>query len=155
MDLLWEIFACLVIYIFYMTCLIICEHVIIFVLSLVNITSVANATQVNSISMLNGTNFKVWKEAVEIVLGCMDLGLALRIERIISTPKTSNEVKIEKCDWSNQMCLMIMKHSIPEAFRGSISEGQSAKKFLEEIEQYFAKKMKRRRRVTFWPNSSP
>ena len=80
-------------YIFYMTCLIICEHVIIFVLSLVNITSVANATQVNSIPMLNGTNFKVWKEAVEIVLGCMDLDLALRTERPISTPETSNEVK--------------------------------------------------------------
>ena len=108
--------------------------------------SVASATnvsaQVNSIPMLNETNFKVWKEAVEIVLGCMDLGLALRIERIISTPKTSNEVKIEKWDWSNQMCLMIMKHSILEAFQGSISEDQSANKFLEKIEQYFAKNEK-------------
>ncbi|XP_025979688.1 uncharacterized protein LOC114368164 [Glycine soja] len=35
-----------------------------------------------------------------------------------------------------------MKRSIPEAFRDSISEGQSAKKFLEEIEQYFAKNEK-------------
>jgi len=59
MDMLWEIFACLVIYILYMTCLIIYEHVIIFVLSLVKITSAANAAQVNSIPMLNGTNFKV------------------------------------------------------------------------------------------------
>ncbi|RZC25841.1 hypothetical protein D0Y65_004504 [Glycine soja] len=102
----------------------------------VNITSAANVTaQVNSIPMLNGTNFKVWKEAVEIVLGCMDLDLALRTEQLISTPETFNEVKVEKWDRSNQMCLMIMKRSIPEAFRGSISEGQSAKKFLEEIEQ--------------------
>ncbi|XP_025983117.1 uncharacterized protein [Glycine max] len=93
--------------------------------------------------MLNGTNFKVWKEAVEIVLGCMDLDLALRTERPISTPETSNEVKkIEKWDRSNRMCLMIMKRSIPGAFQGSISEGQSAKKFLEEIEQYFAKNKK-------------
>ena len=46
-----------------------------FVLSLVNITSAANVAQVNSIPILNGTNFKVWKEAVEIVLGCMDLDL--------------------------------------------------------------------------------
>lgn len=51
-----------------------------FVLSLVNITSAANVVQVNSIPMLNGTNFKVWKDAVEIVLGCMDLELALRTE---------------------------------------------------------------------------
>ena len=132
-----------------MTCLIICEHII-FVLYLVNITSATNVTaQVNFIPMLNGTNFKVWKEAVEIVLGYMDLDLALRTERPISTPETSNEVKIEKWDRSNRMCLMIMKRclmimkrSILKVFRGSISEGQSAKKFLEEIEQYFAKNEK-------------
>ncbi|XP_022897782.1 uncharacterized protein LOC111411491 [Olea europaea var. sylvestris] len=40
------------------------------------------------------------------------------------------------------MCLMIMKRSIPEAFRGSIIESESAKKLLEEIEQYFAKNEK-------------
>ena len=79
-----------------MTSLIICEHFFC-VLCLVNITSAANVTaQVNYILMLSGTNFKVWKEVVEIVLGCMDLDLALRTERPISTPKTSNEVKIEK-----------------------------------------------------------
>eukprot|EP00256_Glycine_max_P062918 XP_014632566.1 uncharacterized protein LOC102661196 [Glycine max] len=72
----------------------------------------------------------------------MDLKLALRMERTISTPETSNEVKIEKWDQSNRMCLMIMKCSILMAFRGSISEGQSAKEFLEEIEQYFAKNEK-------------
>jgi len=94
---------------------------LIFVLSLVNIVSVANViVHVNSIPMMNGTNFKVWKEAVEIVLGCMDLDLALRMEPPISTSETSNEVKIEKWDRSNRMCLMIMKCSIPEAFRGSI-----------------------------------
>jgi len=40
------------------------------------------------------------------------------------------------------MCLMIMKRYILEAFQDSISEGQSAKKFLEKIEQYFAKNEK-------------
>ena len=30
---------------------------------------------------------------------------------------------------------MIMKHSILEAFRASIFEGENAKKFIEEIEQ--------------------
>ena len=108
--------------------------------------SVATATnvsaQVNNIPMLCGTNFKVWKETVEIVLGCMDLDLALRSDRPIATTENSNEVKIEKWDRSNRMCLMIMKRSIPEAFRGSITETESAKKFLEEIKQYFAKNEK-------------
>jgi len=35
-----------------------------------------------------------------------------------------------------------MKRSISEAFRGSISESGDAKKFLEGIEEYFAKNEK-------------
>ncbi|XP_025983782.2 uncharacterized protein [Glycine max] len=92
--------------------------------------------------MLNGTNFKIWKEAVEIVLGCMDLYLALRMKQPTSTPEASNEVKIEKWDRSNRMCIMIMKRSIPEVFQGFISEGENAKKFIDEIEQYFVKNEK-------------
>ena len=33
---------------------------------------------VNNIPVLNGTNFKKWKEHIIIVLGCMDLDYALR-----------------------------------------------------------------------------
>jgi len=33
-----------------------------------------------------------------------------------------------------------MKGSIPEAFQDSIFKGENAKKFLEQIEQYFTKK---------------
>ncbi|KAL6334586.1 hypothetical protein AAG906_019088 [Vitis piasezkii] len=36
------------------------------------------STNVNNISVHNGTNFKKWKEHVIIVLGCMDLDYALR-----------------------------------------------------------------------------
>ncbi|RDX75882.1 hypothetical protein CR513_44197, partial [Mucuna pruriens] len=35
--------------------------------------------------MLNETNFKVYKEAVEIIFGCMDLDLTLWIEKLILT----------------------------------------------------------------------
>ncbi|KAL8143523.1 hypothetical protein V2J09_016555 [Rumex salicifolius] len=92
--------------------------------------------------MLNGSNFKVWKENVEIVLGCMDLDLALRTERPILVEDNSNEAKVERWDRSNRMSLMIMKRSIPEAFRGSISESTNAKESLEAIQQYFAKNEK-------------
>eukprot|EP00256_Glycine_max_P058075 XP_014626065.1 uncharacterized protein LOC106796934 [Glycine max] len=79
---------------------------------LVSVASAANVSaQVNNIPMLNGTNFKVWKEAIEIVLGCMDLDLAPRIERPTSTSEASNE-------------------------------GENAKKFIDEIKQYFAKNEK-------------
>ena len=108
----------------------------------VSATATNVSAQINSIPMLNGTNFKIWLENVEIVLGCLDLDLALRMERPTSTPENPNEVKIEKWDRSNRTSLMIMKRSIPEAFRGSITESKDAKKFLEEIKQIFAKNEK-------------
>lgn len=52
--------------------------------------------QINSIPMLNGMNFKSWKEYVDIVLGCMDLDLSLRKERLTTTSENPNETKIEK-----------------------------------------------------------
>ena len=85
------------------------------------------SAQISSIPMLNGSNFKVWKDTVEIVPGCMDLDIALREEKLTSTPENLNEVKIEKWERSNRMSIMIMKRSILEAFRGSITEDKDAK----------------------------
>ena len=78
------------------------------------------SAQISSIPMLNGSNFKVWKDIVEIVLGCMDLDIALREEKLTSIPENLNEVKIEKWERSNRMSIMIMKRSIPEAFRAQL-----------------------------------
>lgn len=87
----------------------------------------------SSIPVLNGTNFKEWEENILIVLGCMDLDLALRIDRP-STPKDSSsseeKLEYEKWDRSNRISLMIIKRGIPEVFRGAVSdEIDTAKKF--------------------------
>ncbi|XP_022862761.1 uncharacterized protein LOC111382947 [Olea europaea var. sylvestris] len=101
------------------------------------------SANVNSIPILNGTNFKNWKENILIVLGCMDLDLALRVEE--PTPLTEESSpderrNFERRDRSNRMSLMIIKHGIPEAFRGAVSEGiTNAKEFLVEIEKRFVK----------------
>jgi len=53
------------------------------------VASAANVSaQVSIIPMLNGTNFQVWKATIEIVLGCMNLDIALN----------ANKAKIEKWD---------------------------------------------------------
>ncbi|XP_061368868.1 uncharacterized protein LOC133311781, partial [Gastrolobium bilobum] len=111
-------------------------------MEIVSATAANYVAQVNSLPMLNGANFKLWKENVEIVLGCMDLDNALRTEKPTSTQENPNTDKIEKWERSNRMCLMIMKRSIPEAFRGSIVETIDAKLFLKELEQYFARNEK-------------
>ncbi|XP_022852319.1 uncharacterized protein LOC111373948 [Olea europaea var. sylvestris] len=114
-----------------------------FVLFTTNSSATTISANINFILMLNGTNFKDWKEKVLIVLGYMDLDLTLRIEQ--PTPLTEesspNERRnFEKRDRSNRMILMITKRGIPEAFRGSISkEITNAKEFLVEIEKRFAK----------------
>ena len=97
----------------------------------------------NSVSILNGTNFKDWKENIEIILGCMDLDLALRTEEhstptAESTPEERRDH--EKWNCSNRMSIMIIWRSIPEVFKGIVSEDvTTAKEFLAEIEKHFAK----------------
>ncbi|KAI5416052.1 hypothetical protein KIW84_041190 [Lathyrus oleraceus] len=70
------------------------------------------SANLNSVSVLNGENFKDWKENIKLVLGCMDLDLALRKEQPASPIEstTSKQMKdYEKWDRSNHMCLMIIK----------------------------------------------
>ena len=66
---------------------------------------------INSILMLNGTNFKTWHENLQIVLGVMDLDLALRVSSPAPlTDESSSDEKrdIERWEKSNRMCLMII-----------------------------------------------
>ena len=94
------------------------------------------SANVNNISVLNGTNFKKWKEHVIIVLGCMDLDFALREDRpsdLTSASTAEQRSTMEKWERSNRMSLMIMKHSIPETIRGTIPEETQTKAFLDQI----------------------
>ncbi|KAL2517803.1 hypothetical protein Adt_14050 [Abeliophyllum distichum] len=101
------------------------------------------SANINSIPMLNGSNFKDWKENVLIVLGYMDLDLAIRIEKPASLTDESSlddRRNFEKWERSNRMSLMIIKRGIPETLRGAVCEEvTNAKEFLAEIEKRFAK----------------
>ena len=96
--------------------------------------------------MLNGTNFKSWQENLHIVLGVMDLDLALRVPSpapLMDKSSSDDKKHFERWEKSNRMCLMIIKKAIPEAFRGTILETiKTAKEFLEEIKNRFAKNEK-------------
>ena len=55
---------------------------------------------INSIPMLNGTNFKSWKDNLLIVLGVMDLDLALRIDSPLPlTDQSTSDDKREMERW--------------------------------------------------------
>src|SRR5436853_7783048 len=103
----------------------------------VSLTGLISANA-NNLPILNGANFKDWKENMLIVLGCMDLDLALRIDEpaSLTAASTSDQRKdFEKWERSNRLSLMIIKRGIPEAFRGTVSDGiTKASDFLTEIE---------------------
>ena len=77
----------------------------------------ANITaNINSIPMLNGSNFKSWQENLLIVLGVMDLDLALRVDSPppLTDKSTFDEKRdMERWEKSNRLCIMIMKKAIP------------------------------------------
>ena len=101
--------------------------------------------KINSIPMLNGTNFKYWKENVMIVLGCMDLDLALRTKQsptFESDSLAEDKKAYEKLERSNRLSLMIIRCTIPETFRGTMSEETTAREFLNDIEKQFTKNEK-------------
>ena len=78
----------------------------------VNTCATIVSANINFIHILNGTNFKDWKENVLIILGCMDLDLALRTEQPppLTTDSSAKAKKdFEKWDHSNRMILMIRK----------------------------------------------
>ena len=105
-------------------------------MSFIIISASSISANVNNIPVLNGTNFKKWKEHVIIVLGCMDLDYALRVDRpsdLTSVSTAEQRSAMEKWERSNRMSLMIMKHSILETIRGAIPEETQAKAFLNQI----------------------
>ncbi|RDY02216.1 hypothetical protein CR513_14362, partial [Mucuna pruriens] len=97
------------------TLIVLCMFNVLFSIAATGVVNIS--AQINSIPMLNGMNFKVWKEVVVIVLDCMDLYLAFRVEKTILTLDNLQEAKIKKWKRSNRMCLMIMKRLILEAFQ--------------------------------------
>ncbi|KAK4488227.1 hypothetical protein RD792_003973 [Penstemon davidsonii] len=105
-----------------------------------NCSASSISANISSIPVLSGTNYKKWREHVMIVLGCMDLDHALRVDcpaALTSESTADQKTAFEKWERSNRMSLMIMKLSIPESIRGAIPDEGDAKTFLKEIADRF------------------
>ena len=94
------------------------------------------------IPALNGSNFCDWHEQLLITLGCLDLDLVLRIDKPnLITVESTDEQKdqFEKWERSNRLSLMIIKSTIAKNIRGSVSDNESAKIFLDSVKQQFSR----------------
>ena len=101
-------------------------------------TSVNITANINSILILNGSNFNSSQKNLLIALAVMDLDLALKVDSpspIIDDVTSNDKNDLVRWKKSNRMCVMIIKKTIPEAFRGSMPKKATiATKFLVEIE---------------------
>ena len=88
------------------------------VMTLTNI--IAN---INSIPMLNSSNFKSCQENLLMDLALMNFDIALRAYSpppLMDESTSDDKKEIEMRNRSNHMCIMIMKKANPKAFRGSM-----------------------------------
>ena len=99
-----------------------------------------NPSAINSIEPLSGNNFKKWKRDLEIVLGLLDINLALKEEKLAALTSTSTreqKLRHEKWENSNTLCLLIMEKTITEAIFGGIPTSENAKEFLASVSAKF------------------
>ncbi|KAM1124536.1 hypothetical protein ACFX11_040123 [Malus domestica] len=96
-----------------------------------------SSMNLNTVEPLTGVNYKKWKQDLEILLGVMDMDLALRTEE----PPMPNEgctssqrSKHEKWEKSNRICLMIIKRSMTDVVRGGFPDATNAKQFMKSRE---------------------
>ncbi|KAH7670570.1 hypothetical protein IHE45_10G036100 [Dioscorea alata] len=99
--------------------------------------SVGNVSAtLNGIPVLNGTNFKIWKNNVTLVLGCMDLDFALR-EPCPAPLKDQSSLEdrrvFERWEGSNCISLMIIKNTIPKTFLDTMSKENDVRHFLNTL----------------------
>ena len=89
-----------------------------------------------TIVLLNGSNFKKWKQDMEFALGIIDLDLALRKPEPVAVTDTSiasDKESYAKWDRSNRLNLIAIKRSILEHLLTGLPETNNAKVLFEAI----------------------
>jgi gag-polypeptide of LTR copia-type len=92
--------------------------------------------------LLTGSNYKEWKDTLEIIFGCLDLDIALQQDKPpVPIEDSPENVQNAHARWmmSNYLCLKVMQRTIPESFRGSISDFTLFLDYLKELEQRFVR----------------
>jgi hypothetical protein len=95
-----------------------------------------------TIDPLNGSNYSVWRERIEVMLALSELDYALQVQKPTEpeegVPQYEHKLlqySVEKMKWekSNRKCLMIIRSLIMDSIRGSIPECETAKEYLERV----------------------
>jgi hypothetical protein len=74
---------------------------------------------INSIPMLMDSNYKEWKDTLQIILGCLDLDIALQQDKPhLPAADSPENVQNAHARWmrSNRLYLKVIQMTIPEKF---------------------------------------
>jgi hypothetical protein len=90
--------------------------------------------------MLNKNNLSEWKENLLFYWRCLELDLALCMDKPPALTDTSTPLKVtkhERWERSNRLSLMFMKPHVTKGIRGSILECNKATEFMRAVEEQF------------------
>ncbi|CAL8990375.1 unnamed protein product [Prunus brigantina] len=99
-----------------------------------------NMLNLINIEKLNGTNFKTWKQQIDMNLGLHEFTIAFKEPKLAAlTDVSSQEEKdaFKKWERANDMSLLIMQNSMEEHIRGGIPGCDLAKDYMEAVEEKF------------------
>lgn len=102
--------------------------------------SVYTGPDLSSIETLNGPNYEKWKLDVEVVLGLLDLDLALiedKPEALTASSTSEQKLKLKNWQTSNRMSLLVMEKTISASVLEEIPASENAKEFLASIVQKY------------------
>ncbi|KAI5314255.1 hypothetical protein L3X38_043431 [Prunus dulcis] len=105
----------------------------------------ANPLNFTNIQKLNGSNYKKWKQEIDILLGLLEYDVALREEKPAALTAESTEAeKSHFANWekSNRLSLLIIQNAMEEHVRGGIKKCDTAKDFLAAISEKYQKSQK-------------
>ncbi|XP_056159000.1 uncharacterized protein LOC130134961 [Syzygium oleosum] len=94
----------------------------------------------SDVPILNGENYKVWKESILLQLGCMDIDYAIRKDEPPAPTDMSIAIEIalyEQWERSNHLSVMLIRTKVSPNIRGSVTQHSNAKALLEAIDAQF------------------
>ncbi|PRQ44411.1 putative RNA-directed DNA polymerase [Rosa chinensis] len=89
----------------------------------------------HNIEPLNGSNFKTWKERIELYLGLQGLDVCLREPQPVLNDTSPEAIIVKDREWhkTNRMAKLIMKQTMSPMVRGSVAEPDTALGFMTAI----------------------
>lgn len=89
-----------------------------------------------TIEPLTSSNFKKWRADIEIYLGLLNIDLCLSEEElVITTIDTPDQVRAHATELirDNRMTKLILKRTLSDTVRGSVSDEGTTSEYLENI----------------------